>query len=209
MDYDKIVDTIIATPAEKMAGDYGMLKNLPNILDLSESQDKKINADYENFQLQVDALAGSLWDATQGNLSAQKLEENTKILKDLADKGYPNAQYRYAQLLDSQRKTKEADYYWGLAANNDSAGPMLKDKIKTEDETRGNGYPVNQNKLDVSVSHSTLKDTLKKLDAKASDIISNVQVVGHRNETQQKKLDKEAFKREMLREMGLKKGMGL
>ena len=209
MDYDKIDDTIIATTAEKMAGDYGMLKNLPNILDLSESQDKKINADYENFQLQVDALAGSLWDATQGNLSAQKLEENTKILKDLADKGYPNAQYRYAQLLDSQRKTKEADYYWGQAANNDSAGPMLKDKIKTEDETRGNGYPVNQNKLDVSVSHSTLKDTLKKLEAKTSDIISNVQVVGHRNETQQKKLDKEAFKREMLREMGLKKGMGL
>lgn len=127
----------------------------------------------------------------------------------MADKGYPNAQYRYAQLLDSQRKTKEADYYWGQAANNDSAGPMLKDKIKTEDETRGNGYPVNQNKLDVSDSHSTLKDTLKKLEAKTSDIISNVQVVGHRNETQQKKLDKEAFKREMLREMGLKKGMGL
>ena len=111
--------------------DFSGLKKLPSIMDLTDNQAKEINADDGKFNYVTDALYKSL----NSELPQGKKTENEGLLKTLADRGYPDAEYRYASFLDSRMKSSER--YWGSAVNNEYAGETLRKAIKLADSMRG------------------------------------------------------------------------
>lgn len=106
------------------------LKKLPSVIDLTDKQAEVINADDGKLNYVTDALRRSL----DSELPQSKKSENEGVLKILADRGYPDAEYRYASFLDSRMKPSER--YWGSAVNNEYAGENLKKAIKLADSMR-------------------------------------------------------------------------
>ena len=171
---------------------------------LSEDDDIEVYLKFDQNRIGIDTNIQDLADYEKKNKGRNEGKAARGLMQQIADKGYPLAQIKYAEILINDGKYDQARKYLDIPLKNKNTYVSYDEQGLAEDllQKIPEDQPAKQseNKIDIRDAFKSNEDFRKKQES-----ISKIEVSGHKNErrlTPEETARRNQFKQEILKNKG-------